>query len=660
MKKNNKTNKNNKKQSSKLPVTLLSGFLGSGKTTLVKHILESKEHQQRIALIVNDMAELNIDASLVKESQVVQAKQELVQMQNGCICCTLRADLIREIHRIQQLGQFDYLIIESTGIAEPMQVAESFCANANMGNNEIVTLAGSEEEMLWHSCRLDTCVTVVDGHEFATLSNSLEAFRDRYHTEVSEDDSPGEGEKNISQLLIEQVEFANVIIINKIDLISKKELQNVQDVIKALNPSAKIITSSYCDVPLEEIMNTKKFNLQEAQEAPGWLQSMKGQQHTPETLEYGISSFVYRGRRPFHPNRLNQWIHLHFVFQEDWQNHRMRLKLQPILADNSPLLIKASPPTQVVGGGNDKKGSGGGGRILRSKGFCWIAGRDSVMGEWAQSGPLLNLNALRPWYSIMEEEDWGMDNDEEKEAIRKDFQDPFGDRRQEIVFIGNQLQPSIIQNELDSCLLTDEELVDYIQGGMVFLDPLPAWSQQLGGQEDEEGGSNGDGDWLWRTAVKVNNQIAGRRQIEIEDGSQVILQSITLEDLSPSMGDNNSSWICKVWLEQEEDDLPARSLLCTLRPGQLEQVYLQLQLPSGSDNPLILRAEIVANNKRKADDLNSKQSHASNLEVEADIHIIALVKKISGGATGSSEEDEHDHGHDHGHEHAHGHCDHDH
>jgi G3E family GTPase len=396
----------------RLPVTVLSGFLGAGKTTVLNHVLSNRANL-RVAVIVNDMSEVNIDAALVRSGSAALSRTEerIVEMTNGCICCTLREDLLLEVAELARDGRFDYLLIESTGISEPMPVAETF------------TFADEEGQSLSDIARLDTMVTVVDAGNFLLDFGSEEDLVDR-EIGLGEDDR-----RNVVDLLTDQIEFANILLLNKCDLLNEDQRRTVVGVLRNLNPKARIIETIRGEVDPRAILATGLFSMDEASAQPGWLEVPRGSEQ-PETDEYGITSFVYRARRPFHAGRV--WNILDF---EDG----------------------------ALAG------------VLRSKGFLWLASQHDQALTWSQAGVSVQINPVGRWWGAVPEEEWPEDAPENAELlrdIRRDFEGPYGDRRQELVFIGMELDRTRIETLLDACLLTDEELAAGPEAWAQFDDPI--------------------------------------------------------------------------------------------------------------------------------------------------------------------------------------------
>ena len=385
----------------KIPVTVLSGYLGAGKTTILNELLANKENR-KLAVIVNDMSEINIDAQLVKDGGFTRTEEKLVELTNGCICCTLREDLMMEIEKLVALDEFDGIVIESTGISEPIPVAQTFTYQ--------------DEELgidLTKTCEIDAMITVVDAARFMEDYESGETLLERKQTDDVYD------QRDVSDLLIDQIEFANIILITKPDLVNEDYLGALKDLIRQLNPSAEIQVVERGKIEIDKLLNRKLFNFDEASQGAGWIKELN-EEHTPETEEYGISSFVYRRRKPFHPERWYEWL--------------------------------SAFPSEVT----------------RSKGFFWLAGRD-LAGIISQAGASIQFQAAGQWVADMSES-------EQQEVFAQDptmqsrWDEQFGDRQTEIVFIGIDMEREEIEQGLDTCLLTEEELAGDWGG---FADPLP-------------------------------------------------------------------------------------------------------------------------------------------------------------------------------------------
>lgn len=397
----------------KLPVTVLSGFLGAGKTTLMNHILNNREGR-RVAVIVNDMSEVNIDADLIREggANLSRTEESLVEMSNGCICCTLRDDLLKEVRRLAEDGRFDYLLIESSGISEPLPVAATFNFRAEDG------------ESLSDVSRLDTMVTVVDAVNLLRDYSSLDFLKDRGAALGEEDD------RTLVNLLVEQIEFADVIVLNKVDAATPEELDLARKIVRSLNPEAELVESNMAKVPLEKVLATNRFDYEKAQEHPLWYKELYGfANHKSETEEYGIHSFVYRARRPFHPLKFHQFI------SSSWPG------------------------------------------VIRAKGHFWLATRPQWVGELSQAGAFVRDEALGFWWVDVPTSRWP-DDSSWKAHIDQIWHPLYGDRRQEIVFIGTKMDEAALRRKLDDCL------VDEFHGNVLPIkkwqrlpDPFPVWKK---------------------------------------------------------------------------------------------------------------------------------------------------------------------------------------
>lgn len=395
----------------KLPVTVISGFLGAGKTTILSSILNNRV-DKKVAVIVNDMSEINIDSSIIQnEVSLNHSEEKLIEMSNGCICCTLREDLLEEVTKLAQQKRFDYLVIESTGISEPLPVAETF------------TFSDEDGVSLSDVANLDTMITVVDAVNF------MKDYEEAKYLKETGESLGDDDERSVADLLIDQVEFADIILISKTDLADLDEIERLKAVIKTLNTKAKIIPIAHGNIDINEVLNTGLFDFEKAQHAPGWLKEMRGE-HVPETEEYGISSFVYEARRPFHPRKFFDFLH----------------------------------STEQYG------------KLIRSKGYFWLATRPEFAGQWSQAGGIAHYGFAGMFWKAVPKKNWP-DDKEYLTSIEKQWVEPFGDMRQELVFIGQGLDQKSMIKSLDKCLLNERDVLKGRSYWATLDDPFPAWEE---------------------------------------------------------------------------------------------------------------------------------------------------------------------------------------
>lgn len=520
-------------------------------------------------------------------------------MQNGCICCTLRLDLLREIKRLCETESFDYLLIESTGIAEPMQVAETF----ELDPSTSLTAENGSKSLSFYA-KLDTCVTVVDLFTMKKNITSIENIRNAYQEGIDEK----EGDKHIGHLLIDQLEFANIIILNKCDIVSNEDIEFAKTFVTKMNPRANIICTSFGKVDPSHILNTGLFSLEEARDAPGWLQDLRNSElKQTESEEYGIVSFVYSARKPFHPERLNNWLRKYFILDDETMktssltNYNYQTNILQTISNERCATMEADV-----------------GWIARSKGFVWIATRGECMTVWNHGGRLLELSPSIEWFIDTPESDWDLPK-EDISKVKASFSGIYGDKRQEIVFIGIGLNVENITNTLNQCLLTDEEFQLKSSNWSRFYDPLPSWPIKPG---------------LWRHSIKANTSL----KLNIPDDIELEINLITLE------ASFKSSIICQVYLTDKFKD----NLLCTLRSITCDQININQRLHG---NTLELRTQVY---QQQGLNIKAIEEYEDNINEIPIIHFFGYAGIIENHEDEEENGDEgndghHDRNHNHNH-----------